>query len=220
MGLHSAARHVELSGYFSVVATLQKQFDDLLFAWTEPNSLLLHSILPLFSWIALRPRKASWRLHLSKSHSTHVATLRQILTDRQNGLFPQSLTGIYLSLQKLKPTSEKLAILPLGRRQPKQLPRIRHESSVGSGNCSDQRTPIRDQSRLHYPLRSVQAISMPIRKMLFDSIAPGVTTRCRARKSGECLSRNLPAIGKILHKLHALPAGFPARHYFHNAIRP
>jgi len=93
MGLHSAARHVELSGYFSVVATLQKQFDDLLFAWTEPNSLLLHSILPLFSWIALRPRKASWRLHLSKSHSTHVATLRQILTYRPNRLFNSLLQG-------------------------------------------------------------------------------------------------------------------------------
>jgi hypothetical protein len=32
MSLHGPARHVELGGYFGVVAALQKQFDDLLFA--------------------------------------------------------------------------------------------------------------------------------------------------------------------------------------------
>ncbi len=47
MSFHSTPRHLKLSGYFGVVAPLQKQFDDLLFAWTEPNSLLLHFILPL-----------------------------------------------------------------------------------------------------------------------------------------------------------------------------
>jgi hypothetical protein len=47
MSFHSTPCHLELASYFGVVAPLQKQFDDLLFAWTEPNSLLLHLILPL-----------------------------------------------------------------------------------------------------------------------------------------------------------------------------
>jgi hypothetical protein len=32
MSLHSSARHLELAGNFGIVAALQKQFDDLLFA--------------------------------------------------------------------------------------------------------------------------------------------------------------------------------------------
>jgi hypothetical protein len=47
MSFHSTPRHLKLAGYFGVVAPLQKQLDDLLFARTEPNSLLLHLILPL-----------------------------------------------------------------------------------------------------------------------------------------------------------------------------
>jgi len=47
MGFHSAPRHLELSGNLGVITTLQKQFDDLLFARTQPNSLLHHPI-PLF----------------------------------------------------------------------------------------------------------------------------------------------------------------------------
>jgi hypothetical protein len=47
MGFHSSPRHLELSGNLSVITTLQKQFDDLLFARTQPNSLLHHPI-PLF----------------------------------------------------------------------------------------------------------------------------------------------------------------------------
>jgi hypothetical protein len=43
MCLHGSARHVELAGYFCVVTTLQKQFDDLLFAWAQPNGLFFHS---------------------------------------------------------------------------------------------------------------------------------------------------------------------------------
>jgi hypothetical protein len=45
MSFHSTPRHLKLRSYFGVVAPLQKQFDDLLFARTEPNSLLLHFIL-------------------------------------------------------------------------------------------------------------------------------------------------------------------------------
>jgi hypothetical protein len=57
MRFHGSPCHVELSGDFGVVAALQQQFDNLLFARTEPNSLLLHPNLPLISWIALRPAK-------------------------------------------------------------------------------------------------------------------------------------------------------------------
>jgi hypothetical protein len=39
---HSSARHVELTCNLGIVTTLQKQFYDLLFAWTQPNGLFLH----------------------------------------------------------------------------------------------------------------------------------------------------------------------------------
>jgi hypothetical protein len=44
MSFHSAPRHLKLTGNLGVVTTLQKQFDDLLFARAEPNSLILHPI--------------------------------------------------------------------------------------------------------------------------------------------------------------------------------
>ena len=47
MSLHGTPRHVELAGDFGIVATLQKQFDNLLFARPQPNSLILHQV-PLF----------------------------------------------------------------------------------------------------------------------------------------------------------------------------
>ena len=47
MSFYGTTRHFELARYLGVVAPLQKQLDDLLFARTEPNSLLLHLILPL-----------------------------------------------------------------------------------------------------------------------------------------------------------------------------
>jgi len=47
MGLYRSPRHVELGGNLGIVTTLQKQVNDLLFAWTEPNSLFLH-LVPLF----------------------------------------------------------------------------------------------------------------------------------------------------------------------------
>jgi hypothetical protein len=46
MSFHSTPGHFELAGDLGVVASLQQQIDDLLFARTEPNSLLLHLILP------------------------------------------------------------------------------------------------------------------------------------------------------------------------------
>jgi hypothetical protein len=54
MSFHGAPRHFELAGNFGVVTALQQQFDDLLFAWTEPHGRLLHSILPFFvGWATL-----------------------------------------------------------------------------------------------------------------------------------------------------------------------
>jgi hypothetical protein len=48
MSFHGSPCHVELAGDFGVVASLQEQVYDLLFARTEPNSLLFHPILPFF----------------------------------------------------------------------------------------------------------------------------------------------------------------------------
>lgn len=42
MSLHGSARHVELAGDLGIVTALQKQFDDLLFARSQPNGLLHH----------------------------------------------------------------------------------------------------------------------------------------------------------------------------------
>jgi hypothetical protein len=50
MGFHGAPRHLELSGNLGIITTLQKQFDNLLFARTQPNSLLHHPI-PLYESI-------------------------------------------------------------------------------------------------------------------------------------------------------------------------
>jgi hypothetical protein len=47
MSLHGAPRHMELTGDLGIVATLQQQFDNLLFARPQPNSLILH-YFPLF----------------------------------------------------------------------------------------------------------------------------------------------------------------------------
>jgi hypothetical protein len=46
MGFYGSHCHLELGGDFGVVTTLQKQFNNLLFARTEPNGLLLHLIPP------------------------------------------------------------------------------------------------------------------------------------------------------------------------------
>jgi len=47
MSLHGTPGHIELAGDFGIVASLQKQFDNLLFARPQPNSLVLHQV-PLF----------------------------------------------------------------------------------------------------------------------------------------------------------------------------
>ena len=58
MGFHGAPRHLELSGNLGIITTLQKQFDDLLFAGTQPNSLLHHPI-PLYIYFLHRLRQYS-----------------------------------------------------------------------------------------------------------------------------------------------------------------
>jgi hypothetical protein len=47
MGFYGSHCHLELGGDCGVVTTLQKQFNNLLFARTEPNGLLLHLVPPL-----------------------------------------------------------------------------------------------------------------------------------------------------------------------------
>jgi len=65
MGFHSSPRHVELSGNLGIVTTLQKQFDNLLFAWTEPNSLILHPIPPPLASPSPKIRRAAEPFQIS-----------------------------------------------------------------------------------------------------------------------------------------------------------
>jgi hypothetical protein len=46
MGFHRSSSHVELTSNFGIVTALQEQFDNLLFAWAEPNRLFHHQIPP------------------------------------------------------------------------------------------------------------------------------------------------------------------------------
>jgi hypothetical protein len=49
MSFHRSPRHLQLAGNFSVVTTLQKQLDDLLFTWAQPNRLFLHRFPPFLN---------------------------------------------------------------------------------------------------------------------------------------------------------------------------
>jgi hypothetical protein len=44
MSLYGTSSHMELAGDFGIVATLQQQVDNLLFARPQPNSRVLHYI--------------------------------------------------------------------------------------------------------------------------------------------------------------------------------
>ena len=90
MSLHGSPRHFQFHGNFRVVAALQQQLDNLLFARTQPNSLLLHPTPPDFLH-RLRPIRA--RLNLTDSHSTHIAILRHCLAVTGEHPFPQRLGG-------------------------------------------------------------------------------------------------------------------------------
>jgi hypothetical protein len=45
MSFYGSPRHIELAGDLGVITSLQQQLNDLLFAVTEPNGMLLHPIL-------------------------------------------------------------------------------------------------------------------------------------------------------------------------------
>ena len=87
MSFHGTPCHVELGSDFGVIASLQEQVYDLLFARTEPNSLLFHPILPFF-WICLTDEV---RGLITKSHSIHVAIVSRISGRIVQKSFPQAL---------------------------------------------------------------------------------------------------------------------------------
>jgi hypothetical protein len=91
MSLHGSPRHLELHCNFGVVTTLQQQFDDLLFARAQPNSLLLHPISPFFGMAS--PYIGAGR-NLSKFHSTHIAILRRGSQVIPEPHFPQGVAGV------------------------------------------------------------------------------------------------------------------------------
>jgi hypothetical protein len=59
MRFHGATRHFQLARDFGVVTALQKQFNDLLFAWAEPNGLFIHYPSPLLSVGSGRPKQCN-----------------------------------------------------------------------------------------------------------------------------------------------------------------
>jgi hypothetical protein len=73
--LYGSARHVELAGNFGIVAALQKEFDDLLFARSQPNGLLRHLCPLVLDLPPALKTGAAW--DVSRIHSTHTATLRR-----------------------------------------------------------------------------------------------------------------------------------------------
>jgi hypothetical protein len=87
MSFYGSPRHLKLTGNLRVVTTLQKQFDDLLFTWAQPNRLFLHRF-PLF---LVLPSQIRARLNLTKSHSIHIAILRWRLSVTLEHYFPQAL---------------------------------------------------------------------------------------------------------------------------------
>jgi hypothetical protein len=89
MSFHSTPCHVELGCDFGVVASLQEQVYDLLFARTEPNSLLFHPILPFF-WICLTD-EVRGLVTITISHSIHVAIVRRIPAGERKSLFHRHL---------------------------------------------------------------------------------------------------------------------------------
>ena len=59
MSFYGSPRHLQLAGNLSIITTLQKQLDDLLLAWSQPNGLFLHSVPPFFCIaVHMTPRAA------------------------------------------------------------------------------------------------------------------------------------------------------------------
>ncbi len=49
MSFNGSPCHLQLACNFCIIATLQKQLDNLLFAWAQPNRLFLHRFPPFSS---------------------------------------------------------------------------------------------------------------------------------------------------------------------------
>jgi hypothetical protein len=88
MSFHGTPCHVELSGDLGVVASLQQQVYDLLFARTEPNSLFLHPILPFCEFAS--PGQVYGFTYFNFG-STHIAILWLFQLGKRKTLFPQRL---------------------------------------------------------------------------------------------------------------------------------
>ncbi len=76
MSFNGSPGHLQLACNFSVITTLQKQLDNLLFAWAQPNRLFLHSIPPSSSSFSITSPGFGTRPNLSKCHSIHNAIFR------------------------------------------------------------------------------------------------------------------------------------------------
>jgi len=79
MGLDGAPGHLQAPGDFIVFASLEQQFDDLLFPRTEQNRALDHPHVPprLFFLASLAGcRRVASRTSLSKLHSIRNAIVR------------------------------------------------------------------------------------------------------------------------------------------------
>jgi hypothetical protein len=103
MSFHGSPRHIELGGDFGVVAALQKQVHDLLFAWTEPNSLLLHSISPSTAQ-KLPHRCNSVACLVTDCHSIHIAILRLLMSVTKKHHFSTGTCRDFGSLRKTRRT--------------------------------------------------------------------------------------------------------------------
>ncbi len=99
MSLYRSARHLELAGDFGIVTALQKQFDDLLLARSQPNGLLVHHSPLCFGFALPVQVVGSW--DVSKLGSIHNAILRRILSVTYEQPFPQALTDPSAGFQNM-----------------------------------------------------------------------------------------------------------------------
>jgi hypothetical protein len=97
MSFDSSPRHLKLVGDLGVVTTLQKQFDDLLFARTQPNSLLLHPNPPFLTSPPLEI--SAWR-NLSNfiAPALPFSVRDRLMTPELH--FPQAVAGIQVALRE------------------------------------------------------------------------------------------------------------------------
>jgi hypothetical protein len=97
MSLHGAPCHVELRGNFGIVTTLQKQFDNLLFARPQPNSLVFH-LIPLFSFSFCFADMRGGTLPISIAPALPLLRIRRVNCPEDD--FPQRLAAQQMSFRK------------------------------------------------------------------------------------------------------------------------